>query len=393
MDLALLRSDAHSPSYFALRRGAAGDDLVDFCIPCNPYFPTTAMFDDLRANLVDVLKYYPSDAETITKELCATLDLNPSTIAMGNGSTELITWLDHLLVRESLAVPVPTFGRWTDQPLETGKRCDMFPLLESQRFRLDVESYLRFIRERGSRVAVICNPNNPDGGYLPRHEVVRMLDRLTDLDLVVVDESFIEFVDAEPSASVADEAVIRPNVVVLKSLGKNFGLHGVRFGYLVANPQIAGLVRRVLPKWNLNSFAEVVVFMLKAHMNEYRHSLRLVAHDREMMIRQLASLTGLTVFPSQGNFVLCKLPEGRDGRELRDYLIREHGVYIRECGNKLGFNSRFLRLVVRPHADVQRLLAGMYAYLCADEAPPRRGRRRAPEIEPAPIYRLPGSVA
>ncbi|GLX97835.1 hypothetical protein Hesp01_57850 [Herbidospora sp. NBRC 101105] len=389
----MLRSDAHSPSYFALRRGAAGDDLVDFCIPCNPYFPTTAMFDDLRANLVDVLKYYPSDAETITKELCDTLDLNPSTIAMGNGSTELITWLDHLLVRESLAVPVPTFGRWTDQPLETGKRCDMFPLLESQRFRLDVESYIRFVRERGSRVAVICNPNNPDGGYLPRYEVVRMLDRLTDLDLIVVDESFIEFVDAEPSASVADEAVIRPNVVVLKSLGKNFGLHGVRFGYLVANPQIAGLVRRVLPKWNLNSFAEVVVFMLKAHMNEYRHSLRLVAHDREMMIRQLASLTGLTVFPSQGNFVLCKLPEGRDGRELRDYLIREHGVYIRECGNKLGFNSRFLRLVVRPHADVQRLLAGMYAYLCADEAPPRRGRRRAPEIEPAPIYRLPGSVA
>ncbi|WP_459803789.1 pyridoxal phosphate-dependent aminotransferase [Herbidospora sp. RD11066] len=392
VDLALLRSDAHSPSYFALRRGAAGDDLVDFCIPCNPYFPTTAMFDDLRANLVDVLKYYPSDAETITKELCATLDLNPSTIAMGNGSTELITWLDHLIVRESLAVPVPTFGRWTDQPLETGKRCDMFPLLESQGFRLDVENYIRFIRERGSRVAVICNPNNPDGGYLPRHEVVRLLDRLTDLDLVVVDESFIEFVDAEPSASVADEAVIRPNVVVLKSLGKNFGLHGVRFGYLVANPQIAGLVRRVLPKWNLNSFAEVVVFMLKAHMNEYRHSLRLVAHDREMMIRQLASLTGLTVFPSQGNFVLCKLPEGRDGRELRDFLIREHGVYIRECGNKLGFNSRFLRLVVRPHSDVQRLLAGMYAYLCADEEP-RRGRRRAPEIEPSPIYRLPGSMA
>lgn len=381
VDLALLRS------------GAAGEDLVDFCTPCNPYFPTTGMFDDLRANLVDVLKYYPSDAETITKELCGTLDLNPSTIAMGNGSTELITWLDHLLVRESLAVPVPTFGRWTDQPLETGKRCDMFPLLESQGFRLDVENYVRFVRERGSRVAVICNPNNPDGGYLPRHEVVRLLDRLTDLDLVVVDESFIEFVDAEPFASVADEAVIRPNVVVLKSLGKNFGLHGVRFGYLVANPQIAGLVRRVLPKWNLNSFAEVVVFMLRAHMNEYRHSLRLVAHDREMMIRQLASLTGLTVFPSQGNFVLCKLPPGRDGRELRDYLIREHGVHIRECGDKLGFTSRFLRLVVRPHGDVQRLLAGMYAYLCAEEEPPRRGRRRAPEIEPAPIYRLPGSVA
>ncbi|MFD0664847.1 pyridoxal phosphate-dependent aminotransferase [Thermocatellispora tengchongensis] len=302
VDLALLRNGSHSPSYFALKRGSSGDrsDIVDFCIPCNPYFPTPEMFDGLRRNLVDVLKYYPSDSETITKELCATLGINPSTVAMGNGSTELITWIDHLLVRESLAIPVPTFGRWTDQPLETGKRVDMYPLLESQGFRLDVDSYIRFIRERGSRVAVVCNPNNPDGGYLARHEVIRMLDQLTDLDLVVVDESFIEFVDAEPYPSVADQAAIRPNVIVLKSLGKNFGLHGIRFGYMVANPAIAGKLKKAVPKWNLNSFAELVVFMLKEHMDEYRHSLRMLAQDRETMTRQLASLPGVTVFPPRG---------------------------------------------------------------------------------------------
>ncbi|MEO3860017.1 histidinol-phosphate transaminase, partial [Acrocarpospora sp. B8E8] len=371
VDLALLRNGAHSPSYFALKRGSSGHrrDLVDFCIPCNPYFPTKDMFEGLSRNLVDVLKYYPSDSDTITKELCSTLGLNPATVAMGNGSTELITWIDHLMVRESLAIPVPTFGRWTDQPLETGKRVDMYPLLETQGFRLDVESYIRFVRDRGSKVAVICNPNNPDGGYLARHEVIRMLDRLTDLDLVIVDESFIEFVDAEPYASVADQAAIRPNVIVLKSLGKNFGLHGIRFGYLISNPAIAGKIRKSVPKWNLNSFAEVIVFMLKEHMQEYQHSLRLLAHDRETMTRQLRSLTGLTVFPSQGNFVLVKLPPGKDGRDLRDYLMSEHGVFVRECGNKLGTTSQFLRLVVRPHADVQRLLIGLYTYLCAPSHP------------------------
>lgn len=423
-DLALWRDGAHSPSYFALQRGSSGDrsDLVDFCIPCNPYFPTPEMFERLRRQMVDILKYYPSDADTIAKELCATLGINPATVAMGNGSTELITWIDHLLVRESLAVPVPTFGRWTDQPLETGKRVDMYPLAESQGFRLDVDAYLRFVRERGSRVAVICNPNNPDGGYLARHEVIRMLDALTDLDLVVVDESFIDFVDAEAEPSVADQAAIRPNVIVLKSLGKNFGLHGVRFGYLVANPAIAGKIRKAVPKWNLNSFAETVVFMLKEHMEEYRHSLRMVAHDRATMIRQLSSFPGLTVFPSQGNFVLIKLPPDKDGVALRDYLHSEHRVIVRECGNKLGTTSRFLRLVVRPRADVQRLLVGLYAYLYgpvplrdADEPPPgtvedvlspqtvipavtqprgRHGRRRALESRPAdnvPVYRLGGA--
>ena len=112
---------------------------------------------------------------------------------------------------------------------------------------------------------MLCNPNNPDGGYLPRREVLRFMDELTDLDLVVVDESFIDFMDAEPDGSVARDATIRPNVVVLKSLGKNFGLHGIRFGYLVANPALARRMAAMLPKWNLNSLAETVVFMLRDH--------------------------------------------------------------------------------------------------------------------------------
>jgi histidinol-phosphate/aromatic aminotransferase/cobyric acid decarboxylase-like protein len=391
VDLRLLRATAHSPSYFALTRDSSGGqtDLVDFCIPCNPYFPTPGMFDRLRDNLEGILKYYPSDADTITRELCATLGLNPQTVAMGNGSTELITWIDHLFVRDSLAIPIPTFGRWTDQPLETGKRVDMFPLYESQGFRLDVDSYVRFVRERGSRVAVICNPNNPDGGYVARQDIVRLMDLLNYLDLVVIDESFIDFVDAEPYRSVAEEAAIRPNVIVLKSLGKNFGLHGVRFGYMVSNPALAGRIKRALPKWNLNAFAEVVVFLLKEHQEEYHHSLRLLARDRKLMFDQLSQLPGLTVLPSQGNFLLIKLPEGRDGVELRDYLISEFGVYVRECGNKLGSSSQFLRLVVRPQPDVQRLLNGLFAFLYGVEtlAPQQQPQHHRPQLAPAAAQR------
>jgi threonine-phosphate decarboxylase len=383
VDLGLLRKNAHSPSYFALTRGMSGHDLVDFCIPCNPYFPTPGMFEGLGQNLQNILKYYPSDADTITAELCSTLGLNPQTVTMGNGSTELITWIDHLLIKQSMATPIPTFGRWTDQPLETGKRVDMYPLQESQDFELDPDDFIRFVRQRGSRVAVICNPNNPDGGYVSRREVVRMLDSLLDLDLVVVDESFIDFVDAEPYTSVAAEAVIRPNVIVLKSLGKNFGLHGIRFGYLVANPALAGIVRKVLPKWNLNSFAEVVIFLLKEHQDEYRRSLELLAQDRRTMSHQLAALPGLTVFASQGNFVLVKLPDGLSGVRLRDYLIKDHGVFVRECGNKLGSSSQFLRLVVRPQPDVRRLLNGIGTFLYDAVAQPRASYTQATEAQGA----------
>ncbi|GGP35522.1 pyridoxal phosphate-dependent aminotransferase [Streptomyces griseoincarnatus] len=356
----LFRSTAaHSPSMAALTRESDGAGPVDFCIPCNPYFPTPAMFEEMAARLRDIITYYPSSADTITAELCGLLQLPPQCVAMGNGSTELITWIDHLLVRESLAVPVPTFGRWTDQPMETGKRVDMFPLQESSGFALDLAQYAEFIRARGTRVAVICNPNNPDGGFLHKHAVVQFMDAMADLDLVVIDESFLEFADAENEPSVVQEAMLRPNVIVLRSLGKNFGLHGIRFGYLVANPALAGRVRSMLPKWNLNSFAEHVVFMLKEHGAEYAQSLHQVRRDRMDMSGQLSSLPGLTVYPSQGNFLFVRLPVGAEGTVVRDRLLTEHRILVRECGNKIGSSSRFLRLVVRPQVDVRRLVTGL----------------------------------
>ncbi|MFE7645724.1 pyridoxal phosphate-dependent aminotransferase [Streptomyces phaeoluteigriseus] len=357
----LFRSTAaHSPSMAALtREGGDEGGPVDFCIPCNPYFPTPQMFDDMSARLRDIITYYPSSADTITAELCSLLQLPPQAVAMGNGSTELITWIDHLLVRESLAVPVPTFGRWTDQPMETGKRVDMFPLQESSGFALDLAQYAEFIRARGTRVAVICNPNNPDGGFLHKHAIVQFMDAMADLDLVIIDESFLEFADAEVEPSVVQEAMLRPNVIVLRSLGKNFGLHGIRFGYLVANPSLAGRVRSMLPKWNLNSFAEHVVFMLKEHGTEYAQSLMQVRRDRLDMSSQLSSLPGLTVYPSQGNFLFVRLPVGAEGTVVRDRMLTEHRILVRECGNKIGSSSRFLRLVVRPQVDVRRLVSGL----------------------------------
>ncbi|QKW27374.1 aminotransferase class I/II-fold pyridoxal phosphate-dependent enzyme [Streptomyces seoulensis] len=356
---------AHGPSTAPPARdsgdGAGGP--VDFRHPCNPYFPTPAVFDALAAGLREILTSRPSDAGAVTAALCDLLQLPPQCVALGNGATELITWLDHLLVRESLAVPVPTFGRWTDQPMETGKRVDMFPLQEADGFALDLTRYAEFIRRRGSRTAVLRNPNDPDGGFLPRRAVVEFLDAMADLDLVVVDESFLEFADAEDDPSVVQEAVLRPNVVVLRSLGDNLGLHGVRLGHLVANPSLAGRVRAMLPKGNLGCLAERMVFMLREHGAEYRRSIELVRRDRTAMAARLAALPGLTVYPSQGDFLFVRLPVGAEGTVVRDRLLAEHRVLVRACGDQIGSSSRFLRLVVRPEADVRRLVPALQQVL------------------------------
>ncbi|MFI9387695.1 pyridoxal phosphate-dependent aminotransferase [Kutzneria sp. NPDC052558] len=375
---------AHSPSFFSVARamGPQAKDLADFCIPCNPYFPTEEMFGLLEQNLRTILKFYPSDGSAITHQLAGVLRLNPQTISLANGSTELITWIDRLLVDSSIAVPIPTFGRWTDQPMETGKRVDMFLLKEANNFELRVDEYVEFIKRRGSRVAVLCNPNNPDGGYLPRREVIRFMDELCDLDLVVIDESFVDFVEAELNPSVAQEAVVRPNVIVLKSLGKNFGLHGIRFGYQVANPALTRKISGALPKWNLNSLAEAVIFMLAEHRAEYEESLKLLALDRFMMHSQLIRFPELTVYPSQANFLLVKLPATLDGAEFCSYLLEEHHLLTRQCGNKIGLTSQFMRFGVRPDTEVERLVAGLRGVdRLGQSAAPVELRSHAHEVE------------
>jgi len=103
------------------------------------------------------------------------LGLNPATIAMSNGSTELITWMDHLWFHESVAIPIPPSAAGPISPWRPASASTCFPLREIDCFGLNIDAYLDFIRARRSRVAVLCNPNNPDGGYLPRREIIRFM--------------------------------------------------------------------------------------------------------------------------------------------------------------------------------------------------------------------------
>lgn len=361
VDLSLFDGVRHSPTLPALERTLehAGGKLQDFCIPVNPYFPTPIIFTSLAMRLETILKYYPSSNEDVARSLAGTLGLDPATVVMGNGSTELITWIDLLLVKNGLATPVPTFGRWTDHPEEVGQRVRAWSLKAEENFRLDVDAFAAFVRRVGAGAAAVCNPNNPTGACLSRGEVLRLLDALADRDLVVIDESFIDFADEDEVPSVADEAARRENVLVLKSLGKNLGLHGIRAGYAVGHPRLAATLRKALPHWNINAMAEALILELHAHLAEYEAARRNTVADRRVLERRLRSVPGLTVFPSRANFVYVRIPEPIDGVVLRNWLLCEHGCLVRECGNKLGSDSRHFRLAVRPPEQGEALVGAL----------------------------------
>ena len=353
-DLFNVRS--HNPSFFAVKESASyKGELLDFCIPVNLHFPPPELVTLIRHDLAEILRYYPDYANVHQQHIGEMTGLAPETIVPCNGSTEVIT----MLCQEAagpIVTSVPTFSRWTDLPDEL--HVPLYTILRQREnaFRLEVEEIVRRVRAAGARTLVLSNPNNPTGAWLTLEEVRALAAELDDLDAVIVDESFIDFSELESAATYAAEI---PKLVVVKSMGKSLGWHGVRLGYAVTEPVRAQALRARLPFWNVNGLAGYVLKTITRFKSEFRTSFARVAEDRVYMADQLSDVPGLTVYPSRANFLFLELPVGVSGRALRDRLLKRYGLMVRECSNKIGSSEQYLRVAVQGKAAVDVLVSAL----------------------------------
>jgi threonine-phosphate decarboxylase len=347
---------SHNPSFFAVKDSAGyKGELLDFCIPVNLHFPPAEVVDLIHKHLDEILRYYPDYAEVHQRHISEMTGLAPETIVPCNGSTEIIT----LLCREAkgpIVTSVPTFSRWTDLPEELQVPLYTITRKRERAFKLEVDEIVRRVRNVEARTLVISNPNNPTGAWLSLEEVKTLAHRLEDLNAVIIDESFIDFSDLESAAA---HAAVVPNLVIVKSMGKSLGWHGVRLGYAVAEPGRAQAMRARLPFWNINGLAAYVLKTVTRFKPEYRESFARVAADRNYMAERLANVDGLTVYPSKSNFLFVELPDGVSGRTLRDRLLKNYGLMVRECSNKIGSSEQYLRLAVQTRSAVELLVPAL----------------------------------
>jgi histidinol-phosphate/aromatic aminotransferase/cobyric acid decarboxylase-like protein len=344
---------SHNPSFFAVKdQTHFGDKLLDFCIPVNLHFPPLEVVSAIHERLPEILRYYPDYANVHAENIAALTGLDPDTLVPCNGSTEIITRLCQQ-AEGPILTSIPTFSRWTDLPDQLNLPLHTILRHRDRSFCLEVDEIIERCREVEARTLVISNPNNPTGASLSLAQIKQLVFQLDDLDAVIVDESFLDFSELETAA---DFAAITPNLIVVKSLGKSLGWHGVRLGYAACNSERAARLRAELPYWNINGLASFVLKEVTNHKTEYRKSFQLVAADREYMFEQLSTVPELTLFPSQANFIFVELPENVSGRKLRDGLLKNHGVLIRECSNKIGSSERYLRLAVQKREAVDVLV-------------------------------------
>ncbi len=332
-------------------------DFTDFCYLYNLYFPTPRIFNELTYALPKLVSNYPSGLAFMKRLLSRWIGVPPEHLVVGNGASEIIKIMNRRLVKR-MTIPVPSFNEYENTLAPDAVH--FYPLAETG-FAIDPGRLVDEVRRSGSNAVLLINPNNPTSMYLPKAIVTGLLDKLRDLDLIVLDESFIDFVDAEPAASLQDVYPRYPNLVILKSISKVYGVPGLRLGYvLTGNSALAEGLSRELPIWNINSMAEYFLEIFIKYQSDFEASCRRVMADREDFLKELKGVPYLEFYPPQANYVFARITDGRSSADLKNELFSRHDLLIKDCGNKSGLpEKKYIRISIRRKEDNDRLIRAL----------------------------------
>src|SRR5579872_5479235 len=167
----LFYETSHSPALSDLVGYEKARDIVDFCFIANPYYPTPEMLRDLQQSLPNLIKSYPSSNPAASqRHLAEVLHVNPDHLVIGNGATELIVLINATLI-DRIAIPIPTFGEYIEK-LKDQRDAELYALDPEQGYELHLPEYLDWVHRRNLRSALIINPGNPTGQFLPLDEMI-----------------------------------------------------------------------------------------------------------------------------------------------------------------------------------------------------------------------------
>ncbi|MCR4399970.1 MAG: threonine-phosphate decarboxylase CobD [Syntrophomonadaceae bacterium] len=342
----------------AARYGVDPAHCLDFSASINPLgLPAAA-----RQAVVDWLplatRYPDPQCRELVRALSRHLGLDGEHLVCGNGATELIFLAARVLRPGRVALPVPTFGEYARAVCAAGGAVLPVPLDEERGFFAPLPSLLE--QSEGIDAVVVCNPNNPTGRVWPREEVLELTSRAASRDImVVVDEAFVDFVDAPHEVEVASQVARHPNLLVLRSLTKFYALAGLRVGYAVAGVETAQRLRQAQEPWTVNVLAQAAAVAALGDGEYRRQTERWLREQREFMVGELKRRPALVVWDTAANFVLVKLRDERWTAASLQEALAPRGILIRDCSSFAGLGPRFVRLAILGREQNQRLLAAL----------------------------------
>lgn len=321
----------------------------------NPVGPSPKAVAAIRGALGDLHRYPDGSSWTLRHKIAAKHQVSPDRIFMGSGSCEILNLLAYLFLRPGLNAVIAehSFVIYQLAIAASGGAAKVIPLREGYVFDLDA---MAAAIDDNTRLVFLGNPNNPTGTIYRRAQWQRFLERVPERVVIVADEAYFEFVrDPEYPDSLQDHEKDHDGprmLVTLRTFSKIFGLAGLRVGYSVAREDITRLLNNVRQPFNITSLGLVAV---EAGMDDHEHVRRTLEVNAEGMaylegeFRRL----GLPFVPSQANFILVEVGEGRT---VYERLLRE-GVIVRPM-NGYGL-LRHVRVSVGLKEENRRLVAAL----------------------------------
>jgi histidinol-phosphate/aromatic aminotransferase/cobyric acid decarboxylase-like protein len=355
----LLKEEAgsHSPSIYTIAEKLPQlNIIVDACFLSNPY-ATDLFFQSFTEELIDsgkikeVLEYYPSQNQTIAEVLSKPLNVSPKNIFVGNGTTEIIQAVIHNFTAEKIVVNIPTFSPYYEF-VKDGIEVVYNKLDKQDNFVLNLEYYIQLVKKEKPDTIVLINPNNPDGGYINLERMEYFVSELSWVKNVIVDESFIHFAyeDVEYNLRTLTEISQKfPNLVLVKSMSKDFGIAGIRAGYAIMDEHKVNRLLKQGYLWNLSGLAEYFfrLYVRNDFLRAYEKVRIPYIQASQQFFSKLAEIKGLKVYPSMANFVLVELINGATSTDFTAKLLLKYGIYIRNCADKIGLDGQFVRIASR----------------------------------------------
>jgi histidinol-phosphate aminotransferase len=274
----------------------------------NPLGPSPKALAAIQAAAATVHRYPDAGAVALREGIAAHFDVAPDMVLCSNGSDEMVLLLCLAFLSEGdqAVMAHGTFISYYLRTLEMGGQAIRVPLRDATH---DLEAMADAVTDR-TRLMFVCNPNNPTGTSNSAADVRRLLDRVPDDVLVVIDEAYVEFVERADYPNLIPElrnaaggaGEGRQNLLLLRTFAKIHGLAGLRLGYAFGHPEVIAYLERARPTFNVNALAQVAGL---AALADDEHVARSRAHTskcRALFIHEL-QLLGLTPFPSETNFV------------------------------------------------------------------------------------------
>ena len=196
----------------------------------------------------------------------------------------------------------------------------------------------------------MINPDNPSGNFIPREDVLGLAKWAKTRNIrLIVDESFVDFSVESVSNTLLLDNILEsfPNLVVMKSISKSYGVPGLRLGVLAtSDTSLIQIIRKDVSIWNINSFAEYYMQIFGKYEKDYLQACQEFIAERERFYQELQKISFLRVIPSQANYFLCEVI-GISSKELTLRLLEEN-ILVKDCGEKLAFSGRdYIRIAVR----------------------------------------------